>query len=433
MSETLETVFHNKSVEEKSVKTVTIVFQPEGRRAEIAHDGTIMEAALKVGINIVAPCGGTGECGKCKVEVFKGHIRETQADKIWLTKQELEKGFRLACTAKVDKNIVVRIPFATRLFSQKILTSGEGEPVELDPDVYKFFVKIKPPSVDDPRGDFERLLDTLAFGRSDFAIDLDLLPRLSMKLRNADYSGTVTFVGYTLMDFQPEDTTDRQFAVALDVGTSTLVGTLIDLKAGEQVEIASRMNPQMSFGDDLISRIDYAATHKLGTLELQRRLADTLNELILELVQKKKISPEDIYEVVMVGNTVMHHIFLKLTPEFLGQSPFAPTIQSAVRMPAKDLGLNIHPKGQVYAFPNIAGFVGGDAVGVILSSGIFERKGAFLAVDIGTNGEILLSVDGKLLTASAAAGPAFEGARIFQGMRGTTGAIERVQIENGHV
>jgi len=412
---------------------VSITFQPEGRRVQVPAGTTIMDAARKAGINIVAPCGGTGECGKCKVEIFKGEIPATQADQFWLTEKELRKGFRLACMARVHEDVVIRIPFATRLFSQKILTTGAGEPVDLNPWVHKFFVQMKPPNVADQRGDFERVLDALDLNRSDYSIDFEFLHQLSKRLRKANYSGTAVFVGNTLVDFQPEDTTGKQFSVALDVGTTTVVGTLIDLRAGEQVEVASQMNPQMSFGDDLISRIDYANTHEMGTLELQRRVIRAINDIIAEVAEKADISREDIYEIVMVGNTAMHHIFLKVPPKFLGQAPFAPTIQSALRISAKELGLKIHPRGQVYIFPNIAGFVGGDAVGVALATGLTERRGNFLAVDIGTNGEILLAVDGHMLAASAAAGPAFEGARISQGMRGTTGAIERVQIKEGRL
>ena len=433
MSKISEITLTEKIKQKPVKKTVTIVLQPEGRRVEMPAGATVMDAARKAGINIMAPCGGIGECGKCKVEIFKGEIPETQADRFWLTKKELQRGFRLACMAKVDEDVVVRIPFATRLFSQKILTTGSGEPVDLDPCVHKFFVQMQPPDVADQRGDFERLLDTLELSRSEYSIDFEFLRHLSKRLRKSDYTGTATFVGNKLVDFQQEDTTQKQFALALDVGTTTVVGTLIDLKAGEQVEIASRMNPQMSFGDDLISRIEYSNSHEMGILELQRRLIHVINEIVAEVAEKADVSREDIYEIVMVGNTAMHHIFLGLDPEFLGQAPFAPTIQSAERIPAKELGLKIHPKAQVYTFPNIAGFVGGDAVGVALATGLTEREGKYLAVDIGTNGEIMLAVNNHILAASAAAGPAFEGARISQGMRGTTGAIERVQIKNGQL
>ena len=433
VSEVSEFTLTEKIKHPPGKKTVSIIFQPEGRRAQVPPGTTVMDAARKVGINIVAPCGGIGECGKCKVEIFKGKIVPTQADQFWLTEKELQKGFRLACMARVDEDVVVRIPFATRLFSQKILTTGSGEPVDLDPCVHKSFIQMKPPDVGDQRGDFERILDALKLNRSDYSIDFELLHQLSNRLRKADYSGTAVFLGTTLLDFQPEDTTSKQFALALDVGTTTVVGTLINLKAGEQVEVASQMNPQMSFGDDLISRIDYANTHEMGVLELQRRVVRAINDIIAETAEKADISREDVYEIVMVGNTAMHHIFLKLPPKFLGQAPFAPTIQSALHVSAKELGLKIHPKGQVYTFPNIAGFVGGDAVGVALATGLAERKGNYLVVDIGTNGEILLGVNGRLLAASAAAGPAFEGARISQGMRGTTGAIERVQIKYGRL
>jgi len=431
VSENPEIAWAEKIEPSPEKEDVFITFQPEGRRVQVPAGTTVMDAARKAGINIVAPCGGTGECGKCKVEIFKGDIPETQADRSWLTEKERRKGFRLACMARVQHDVVIRIPFATRLFSQKILTTGAGEPVDLDPWVQKHFLQMKSPDVEDQRGDFERILDGLDLSRSDYSIDPGFLRQLSERLRKSYYSGTAVFVGKTLIDFQPEDTTAKQFAVALDVGTTTIVGTLIDLKAGEQVEVASQMNPQMSFGDDLISRIDYANTHEMGTLELQRRVVRAINDIISEGAEKAGISREDIYEIVMVGNTAMHHIFLKVPPKFLGQAPFAPTIQSALHVSAKELGLKIHPGGRVYTFPNIAGFVGGDAVAVALATGLTERKGNFLAVDIGTNGEILLAVGGRLLAASAAAGPAFEGARISQGMRGTTGAIERVQITDG--
>ncbi len=412
---------------------VTIIFQPEGRRVQVPAGTTVLDAARQAGLSMVAPCGGAGECGKCRVEILQGNVPVQPPDRLWFNEKQLQRGFRLACLVKASTDLTVRIPFETRVFSQKILTTGTGEAVPLNPAVSKFFVKLPPPDVDDQRGDLERILDSLKRSRTPRAIDFEFLLLLSRRLRKLNFEGTAVFVGDRLVDFESGDTTNRSFGLALDVGTTTLVGILLDLNRGEAVAVDSEVNPQMTFGDDLISRINYTATHPLGTVELQRRLVRALNALIGRLAEKASVKLEEIYEIVAVGNTVMQHILLKLHPEFLGQAPFAPTLQIGLTVPARELGIKIHPRGGVHVFPNIAGFVGGDAVSVILATGIADRADNVLAVDIGTNGEILLSVGGKLITASAAAGPAFEGARIFQGMRGTTGAIERVKIRNGSV
>jgi len=417
----------------QSEHMVTIIFQPEGRRVQVPAGTTVLDAARQAGLSMVAPCGGNGECGKCRVEILQGNVPAQPPDRSWFSEKQLQRGFRLACLVKATHDLTVRIPFETRVFSQKILTRGTGEPVPLEPAVSKFFLQLTPPDVDDQRGDFERILEGITKTEEKKWVDFEFLPHLSRRLRKHNYKGTAVFVGNRLIDFEAGNSTERNFGVALDVGTTTLVGILLDLNKGEPVAVDSEVNPQMTFGDDLISRIDYAATHQLGTAELQRRLVRSLNTLIARLAEKASVAIEEIYEMVAVGNTVMQHLLLKLNPEFLGQAPFAPTLQTGITLPARLLGLKIHPRGDLHVFPNIAGFVGGDAVAVILATGISERPGNVLAVDIGTNGEILLSVSGRLLAASAAAGPAFEGARIFQGMRGTTGAIERVKISDGRV
>ena len=417
----------------KTNQRYRVVFQPEGRQVWVEAGQTIAMAAQEAGIELLAPCGGQGKCGKCRVEIKQGHAEISASERGFFSEQELAHGYRLACQTQVHDNLVVYIPFQTRLFSQKILIDAQGQPVQIEPVVKKFYLEAPSPTLSDQRGDFELLVEGVGLKPSQIKVSLEHLRQLSEKLHQTHYSGTVVLYTDELLDFETGNTSNQNFGIALDIGTTTIVGVLINLNNGEPLAVASRLNPQMSFGDDVISRVSYATQHHDGLEKLHSHLITALNDLIDELSQKSGVIAQRIYAVTMVGNTVMHHLFLKLPPKYLGVLPYTPTVQRSLIVEASELGLHIHPRGKVYTFPLIAGFVGGDTVGVLLASGILEQDGNRMAVDIGTNGEIMLYANGKLLVASTAAGPAFEGARITYGMRGTTGAIERVQIVDGEL
>jgi len=412
---------------------IKVTFQPDGLRALVPKGTSIIEAARLVGIDLQAPCGGKGQCGKCVVRVIRGDIEPSPSDREHLSQEEIDKGYRLACQACVSGELVLKIPYSTRLYAQKILVEGKVEKVALEPNVKKIYGKLPKPELRDQRGDWERIRDFLDVEDSQLRCDLEVLRSLPQKLREEDFQGTFIIIGDEFLGVEEGDTSDRSYGVALDIGTTTLVATLVDLNSGDPVAVTAEMNPQAVYGEDVVSRINYASNDSRGLEKLNKDVIDAINGMIEDLCCQAGIKRDFIYELTAVGNTTMSHLFLKIPPKYLALYPYVPTFQRAMQVPARELGIHINPGGKIYTFPNIAGFVGGDTVGVILTSRLDEDRGVRLAIDIGTNGEIALSARGRLLVASTAAGPAFEGARISQGMRGTSGAIERVKIDDAGV
>lgn len=409
-----------------------VIFLPSGRRGEFEEGLTILKAAESLGVSLESLCGGEGWCGKCKVVVEEGYERLsplTDEEKRLLTDKEISSKYRLACRARLKGDVVVSIPevsLAVQVVRKPLLEL----PVKLEPALKKYYVELPPPSLEDPTGDLERLLKTLkeAFGLEGLKVDFQVLNSLPKTLREGGWKVTVTvWKGSEIVKVEP-GRKENLYGVAIDIGTTTMVGYLLDLSTGKLLAYHSLMNPQVVFGEDVMSRITYVLSNKDGLERLHGKVLAGINSILENLARQAGISLNDIYEVVLVGNTCMHHLLLKLDPSYLGVSPFLPVLHQPVDVKARELGVKILPSGNLHVLPIEAGFVGADNVGVLIATEPWKSKEVQLIVDVGTNGEIVLGNERKLYSASCATGPAFEGAHIKYGMRAAPGAIERVKI-----
>jgi len=409
-------------------REVPVSFQPMGRTVHVLPGTRLLEAAAEAGAVLEQPCGGRGQCGKCRVVAGGGLGPPTSSEQEALSPDELAAGWRLGCQAEITGPATVEVPATSRLAARpQILVDGErpAQPT-LDPAVCKQYVELPPPGRADDRPDVERL--QAALGR--FEIDLELLRELPARLRAAGFRGTAVLGDGRLLDFEPGDTTAECYACAVDVGTTTLCASLVDLRTGEEAAITSRVNPQTRLGDDVMSRIAHARRGPHALDELHRLVVEAIDGMIGELAAEAAVPRERIYELTFSGNTTMQQLLLRVDPASLGEVPFVPAAgPQMVCCKAAELGLRAHPRAAARAMPVIGGFIGGDTTSGILMTGMADRQGPVLLVDIGTNGEIVLAAEGKLLAASTAAGPAFEGARISCGMRGSSGAIEKVVVD----
>lgn len=382
---------------------------------------TVMEAAIVAGVPLETVCGGKGVCGKCKVKLIKGRSLG----------EEIGEGLMLACKTKMISDAVIEIPVETRLLEQKILVGGMERKIPLNPNIRKVYLKLTKPSLSDQMADLNRI--TRALGKRDIIVEnvrLGFIRQLPVKLRKSDFRVTVILVGNDLVGIEKGDTTGKKYGIAFDIGTTTVVGYLVDLNTGKEVSYASRMNPQVVYGDDVVSRIDFAKTD-VGLRKLNDKIMQALDEIIDEV--SVGIDKENVYEMSIVGNTCMLHLFLNIPPTSLALSPYVSALKGPVDIRASELGIKVNDDANIHVLPTIAGFVGADTVGVLLASLLDEGDDVRLAIDIGTNVEIALGSKEKIIACSAAAGPAFEGAHIQHGMRAAPGAIHRVSISDGDV
>lgn len=407
---------------------IPVTFQPLGRTVRVRPGTRVMEAAMEAGIALDLPCGGDGICRKCRVVIRQGAGNPGPAEERAFHQEDLARGLRLACQTLVHGPMTVEVPESSVQASyHQILAHIEGtaQPVT-DPVIRKQYVELPPPDRESDLPDCGRLQETLGT----VSIDLPLLRQLPGQLRQSGFRGTAVLAGERLIDFEPGDTRSSCHAVAIDVGTTTLVAMLVDLKSGEELAITSRLNPQTSFGDDVLSRILHAQRNpELGLDELHGAVAAAIDEMVGSLADQAGIGRQQIYELTFSGNTTMQQLLCRIDPTPLGEVPFVPATADSIWTDAAELGIRIHPRGRAFVMPVIGGFVGGDTVAGILATELAQATGPTLLVDIGTNGEIVLWADGKLWAASTAAGPAFEGARISHGMRASAGAIERVLVD----
>lgn len=405
--------------------TIKVTFEPEGKAAFVLPGSLVLEAAARAGIIIDTPCGGRGTCGKCRVVVRDGCSAPTATERRLLKPPELARGLRLACQTKLVRDTIVSVPDASRFFEQRILTAGVKRAVRLNPAVAKRAVLVPEATLEAQRSDADRVLEAL--GGDGLRFELGAARQLPAVLRALDHHVTAVLHGTDIIALEPGDTTGRCYGAAFDIGTTTVVGSLLDLTSGHEAALAARTNPQVAFGDDVVARITHASQPR-GLAELQAAIVECINSILAELAAKAGIGREAIYEIATVGNTTMNHLLLALDPSHVAQMPFPAVVRGAIVAAAADLGIAIHPGGRLYAMPNIAGFVGGDTVGVILAADLAACRKPTLAVDIGTNGEMVLATRGRVVACSTAAGPAFEGARIRFGMRAADGAIEQVRF-----
>ncbi len=417
---------------DKTLAKYHLTFLPANKSGDFPAGQSLLEACHQLGIELSAPCGGAGICGNCAVVVKSGNYPPTPADWEYLSADEIAQGKRLACQAKIAGDSVLLVPEPQKEEISNILVFGEKRAVELRPSVQKLFVHVDKPKLDDNPFDLEDLLRAAGLSGNSLHVPLDVLRNLPDRLRRSDYQGTLVTRDSKLIGFEMGDTRGINFGLAVDIGTTTVVGKLIDLTSGQIVAIASRLNSQRSYGDDVISRISYANDKEGGLSRLQQAVLEVLNEIIEDVLQQAGVKAESVYETVIVGNSVMEHLFLGVNPRHLAEMPYVPVFRGPHIVTARELGLRLHGNGQVYIFPLIGRYVGGDTVGVLLTLAA-KLQQTWLAVDIGTNGEILLCHRGTIMSCSTAAGPAFEGAHIAQGMHATTGAIDRVTTEGDDI
>lgn len=412
----------------KKSKLVKVTFEPDGNEVFVPAGTLLSKAAAAAGTPVESPCGGIGTCARCRIIVRGGCEAPDAVERARLSRDELAAGVRLACRTKVIGDAIVDIPDSSRSMVQKILSAGVLRDCAVMSGVSKIYCELKPPSLNDERAEFERIADHL------IARDIKLRPNLQVAcslprvMRQADYRVTAVVYNDELIALEPGDTTARCCGIAYDLGSTTIVGYLMDLTTGEDLAVSAVMNPQMVYGDDLVSRISFATTTPDGARVLQSAAVDAMNRIAREAARLAGIEPRSIYKATVVGNTCMTHVLLGIDVASLGQSPYVPALCADVSVPARELGLDISPEAAVIVLPNVAGFVGSDLVGVLLASEWGGNGRTRLAVDIGTNGEMALLHKGKTYACSAAAGPAFEGAGISCGMRGGPGAIDSVRI-----
>jgi uncharacterized 2Fe-2S/4Fe-4S cluster protein (DUF4445 family) len=405
-----------------------VTFQPDGQSVFALEGTTLVEAAGQAGIVINTPCGGQGTCGKCRVVVKGDGPAMSRAEENALSQKDISEGVRLACQVYVDRDMVVSIPENTRFFEQVVLTEGREHRVHNQPNIKKEFLELPPPASDDLRSDADRLIAALEGTIDKVEIDFPLLKNLPGILREENFKVTAVIEGKEIVALEKGDTTNSIWGVSFDIGTTTVAGALINLKTGEKAGVASRTNPQVHFGDDVVGRIRYTEEHRNGLKELHHRLVECLNDIILELTASAQIPLSRVYEVTAVGNTTMAHTLLAIDPSSIGHAPYVSVFRDSIDVKARVLGLDVNPFANLHVLPNIAGFVGSDTVAVALSTAIPGSDEVILAIDIGTNGEIIMGNKDRMVTCSCAAGPAFEGARIRQGMRATDGAISKVLV-----
>jgi uncharacterized 2Fe-2S/4Fe-4S cluster protein (DUF4445 family) len=408
-----------------------VTFLPKEVTTRVPPGTTVFHAAAWTGQPIESTCGGRGTCGKCRVQVLEGDGVVTPADLEHLTRDEIAAGWRLSCQAEVRSEMVVQVP---RLLSTpKTAMFGVGRQVLLDPNVHKVHLRLQEPDLHDQRSDYERLKGALKAEGFAMSADLAVLRALPGALRQADFDVTAVLCGESLLAVEPGDTTGACHGIAFDLGTTTIVGTLLDLGTGEARAVASTLNAQAIHGGDVLSRISYTMGRKDGLAELQRLAAFTLTSLVEKLTADAAVPPEGIYEITVAGNVTMMHLLLGIDPEPISVTPFAPTVVHGMTVRASEIGVGIHPNGRAYLFPAIGAYVGGDIVAGLLATAVPRGDRLRLFVDVGTNGEIALGSEQRSLATAAPAGPAFEGAEISCGMRATTGAIEGVTISEDAV
>jgi uncharacterized 2Fe-2S/4Fe-4S cluster protein (DUF4445 family) len=422
-------------------QTVQVDFEPVGRRVDIQAGRTILEAAQAAGIELVAVCGGNGSCATCRVRLMQGRLdRLTLEEEAQLSPEEQEAGFRLACQAVVLDNTRLEIPAESLTTAQRLQVEGQSVEIGLDPVVKPVDVQIEPPNLYDLRSDEVRLRMALAKeGQPQVRIGHLVLMDLPERLRQQNWSARLALRSGEVIAVLAPDGSRRGalLGLAVDVGTTKIAAYLVDLVTGGVLAKAGAMNPQISYGEDVVSRIAYANEHTAeqpnGRQVLQSRLVQTLNQLSSDLCAEVGVEPAQVVEAVIVGNTAMHHLFAGLPVTQLGAAPYVPVASEALELRARDVGLQLAPAAQVYLPPNIAGYVGADHVAMLLAMDLADKPHLAVALDIGTNTEISLVCQGRLLSCSCASGPAFEGAHIHDGMRAAPGAIERVQIVAGQV
>ena len=411
-------------VEHSGLGRVKLDFAPSNQSFKVPPGVSVFDAASWNGIAIDSTCGGHGTCKKCKVQITEGIVPISRLDIRAFNQEELKNGWRLACVARATENLAITIPAMTT--RPKAATVGVGRQVILRPAVQKRYIELVEPTLHDQRPDIQRVKD--AIDDLEVIVEFGVLQKLPTVLRKNDFKVTAVVVDDVLIDVEPGDTTEFRYAIAYDLGTTTVVATLLDLNSGTPIGVKSMLNKQQPFGADVISRISATMLDENALSRLRNAAQSTLDELTQEVIKEAKVDKDNVYEVAIAGNATMIQLILGVDPEPVGVAPFITASQYWPVLNAKEFGINIHPQARAYSFPSLGAYVGGDIVAGVLASGMDRDKRVRLFIDVGTNCEIVLSDGNKIITTAAPAGPAFEAASIKCGMRAADGAIEVVKI-----
>src|SRR3982074_1174302 len=409
-------------------RKLEVRYLPFDRTTRVPPGTTLFSAAHWIGLPIDSTCGGRGTCGKCKVQVRQGAAEITTADRKQLRSDELETGWRLSCQAKVYDDTTVTVPELLRI--PKAATMGVNRLVLLDPNVRKVFVELTEPDLEDQRSDIERLRDALTAEGFDMEAALRVLRPLRGLLRSAEFKVTAVLGGDQLIAVEAGDTREETYGVAFDLGTTTVVGTLMNLRTGMAEAVRSTLNGQAPFGADVISRISHGMQGDEAKAELREAIQRTMNTVLQELYDAAGLERERVYEAVVVGNATMLHLLLGIDATPISMMPFTPAFREPLYLPAREVGLDIHPGGYVQTLPVIGAYVGADIVAGVVATGLAREDKLRVFVDVGTNGEIVLGSVKRVLCTDGPPGPPFEGSQIRCGMRATDGAIEGVTLSD---
>jgi uncharacterized 2Fe-2S/4Fe-4S cluster protein (DUF4445 family) len=412
---------------------VKIRFKSLNKEINVERGSSLLQAVFQTGLKLDAECGGMGRCGKCKLVVSRGITPVTPREREYLTPFEIRHKIRLACQAFVRAPTVLSLLPAPSGKDQ-ILEEGLAPAVTFQSAVRKYFLDVRAADLKKEKPLDRLIIELLSrSGVRKPVFDLACLRLLPLLLGNNSDGVTALLNKRQVLGFEAGNTTDQIYGLAVDIGTTTVVGYLFDLESGHLMGVESALNSQSAFGSDVVSRIQHAIETPEGLGQLQAEVTTTINRIIEKICSRKNISSSKIYSLVIVGNTPMNHLFWGISPNFLSRFPYNPLTTDALCVSARAVKVQMNPLGRVFSLPLVSGFIGSDTVGVILSTGLHKSKLPRLAIDIGTNGEIVLT-DGKTLVAcSTAAGPAFEGAHIQCGMRGASGAIDRVYLVDDRI
>jgi len=427
-----------------TAKDPLVVFTPSGKRGRFPVGTPLLQAARSLGVDVDSVCGGRALCGRCQVLVMEGEFSKhgvissaahvsalSEAEQSFARRRPLPLGNRLSCSTRIEGDLVIDVPPGSQVHRQVVRKAADARSITLDPVVHLHYVEVREPDMHDPSGDLQRLLAALhrewEFGP--LRCDLAVLQTLQSALRKGEWRVTVAVhAGSQIIGVWP-GFHDKVFGLAVDVGSTTIAAHLCNLETGEVAASSGAMNPQIRFGEDLMSRVSYSMMNPGGAQLMTEAVRAALNTLAAEVAREAGVSVTDILELTMVGNPIMHHLLLGIDPVELGGAPFALATDSALALRATELGLTLNPGARVYTLPCIAGHVGADAAGMILAERPDLSKKLTLLVDVGTNAEIVLGNETRLLACSSPTGPAFEGAQISSGQRAAPGAIERVRID----
>ena len=412
-----------------TMTTYQVDFEPVGRRGDCPAGNSLLDCARRLGVDIVSVCGGIGDCGRCVVQIVKGKVSPvTDNERQLLGAAMIARGYRLACRTTPLSDVLVRVPPQSLTTPQRTQIEGEEVPVKPFPLIKSYSVSLVPATLTDLQADAERLRQALvkkSRNKID-SFDIDLLREIAPVLRQKNWQTQAVTRETEVIALLPGG--GRPLGLAVDLGTSKMAVYLMDLITGQTLAVRGVMNPQISYGEDIIARMALANSAPDQAKLLQELVVSVLNDTVTGMCSEAKVTSSNIVDAVLVANTAMHHLFLRLPVGQLSRSPYVAAISSAIDVKTRDIGLKFAPGAYMHFPPNIAGYVGADHVAAILSTGIYKENRAVLLLDIGTNTEICLANQGKLTSLSCASGPAFEGAHIKFGMRAAGGAIEHVKM-----